>query len=180
MGGLRRAAWMCQGAAMARKTSVDGMRWNLGSSLSWRVVARYRKTKASGKTRPMKPLVRRLRAVTAAKARQGRSDELAAQRRNARVSPLPPRRASLARGSVEVTPLLPTSCEDCLARMRLRARRKAWTARVIQRATTMSGIKKRVYRWARTKVGSARAEKSAPWSGWAAGEMPEKRRRRTG
>ena len=37
MGGLRRAARMCQGAAMARKTRVEGMRWNLGRSLSWRV-----------------------------------------------------------------------------------------------------------------------------------------------
>ena len=40
MGGLRSAARMCQGAAMARKTSVDGMRWNLSRRRSWRVIAR--------------------------------------------------------------------------------------------------------------------------------------------
>ena len=66
---------------------------------------------AEGKTMPMKPLVRRLRAVTAANARQGRRDEW-----------------------------LVVSGKWSVGRRRSRAMRKVWTARVIQRATTMSGM----------------------------------------
>jgi hypothetical protein len=73
--GLARAMKMCQGAAMARKTMVLEM----GASCLMRertprrlrrVSARWARTMRRGKTMPINPLVRTLRAQQAAKAQQ--------------------------------------------------------------------------------------------------------------
>ena len=115
---------MCQGAAMARKTSVEGMRWNFGSRRSWRVSSEVEEDEAEGEDEADEALGEEVEGGDGGEGEAGEEGGVS--------------RATFAAacrgwgiGLVSVW-------------MRSRAMRKAWTARVIQRQIRMSGMKKRV------------------------------------